>query len=106
MTHAEMSAAEREELRRAVIREMGNAAHTLEALKAGQNVTLATLRLPWEQRGLSRLERAQMVYDHLKAVLASFARGTYGCCGGCGAPLSLPELKEMPWADRCRDCGR
>ena len=100
-----LSSEKLETYRRAVVAEMGNAAAKLAALKAGENVTLATLRLPHDQDpGLTPLEKAQMHYDYLKAVLASFQSGTYGQCARCGAEIAEPALDGLPWADECGTC--
>ena len=104
-THPTLETDEIEDLRRAVVAEMGNVAARLAALKAGQNASLATMALPGEDEALTKLEQAQLHYDFFKDVLASFREGRYGLCRGCGGPITAAELKALPWADTCRRCA-
>ena len=96
---------ELERFRRLVVGKMGEVAAKLAALKSGQDVTLATLKLPQEEEVISPLDRAQLYYDHLKRVLASFTDGSYGSCCTCGAPIQAVELEQVPWADTCGRCA-
>lgn len=40
----------------------------------------------------------------LEAALARLARGEYGFCQDCDAPIGLPRLRMLPFAARCGRC--
>lgn len=46
------------------------------------------------RKALDRIERRRLL------LVSDDAR--YGCCEICGSDLGVPELEEVPWADRCR----
>jgi len=76
---------------------------TLESHEVGrraENAATATVRSI-----LSRLEGHQKrELDEIEDALARLARGTYGCCQGCGAAMS--PASALPTARHCVDCQR
>ncbi|HRI52976.1 MAG TPA: TraR/DksA C4-type zinc finger protein [Pseudomonadota bacterium] len=51
-------------------------------------------------------ERLRRFLDLIGQKLQATRNGTYGFCAGCGEPLALAALTEVPWADQCRTCAQ
>ncbi len=51
-------------------------------------------------------ERLRRFLDLIDAKLHATRSGTYGFCAGCGEPLALAALTQMPWADKCLACAQ
>ena len=78
----------------------------LTKLLAGQNATLATLKLPNEDKGGEPKELKLRRY--LNQVIAAQRRldsPEWGVCQECGAPLPAAVFDEAPWTDSCQTCA-
>lgn len=96
--------------RQALIAKMGQVSNELARLMAGEEGSLAKMKLP----GLGARSGDDAPEDRLRAYLELLKGqlrhildedGLYGCCRHCAAPLGRTELDEMAWADTCRDCA-
>lgn len=99
----------RERLRQALLKKGMEIATLLADVLAGKDRERELAALPafTAKPGLKPEERLRLYLDHVESRRELLVAGDprYGRCEKCGAELSLPELEEMPWADRCRQCG-
>ncbi len=51
-------------------------------------------------------ERLRRFLDLIDQKLHATRTGTYGLCAGCGEPLALAALIQVPWAELCRACAQ
>jgi len=79
-------------------------ANKLTDIMARKDVSLADLDLFSREPGETKEQRLRRFLNHLMATLRSLDKPTFGRCDGCGQPIPEAELREMPWADRCRRC--
>ncbi|MFC7359829.1 TraR/DksA family transcriptional regulator [Nocardioides astragali] len=49
---------------------------------------------------------AMTVLSDIDSALRRIEHGTYGCCQGCGKPVSLQRLTALPMAPLCGSCQR
>lgn len=78
----------------------------LTTLLAGQNVTLATLKLPHEQKPGEKPEaRLRRYLDQVSRAQKRLGTPGWGLCRKCGMPLPLAVLDEAPWTEDCAACG-
>ena len=99
----------RERLRKALLAKGLELATLLADVLAGKDRERALAALPafTVRPGLRPEERLRLYLDHVESRRQLLVSGDprYGVCERCGAELSVMELEEMPWADRCRACG-
>jgi RNA polymerase-binding transcription factor len=60
-------------------------------------------------RTTALLQQARARLDEIDRAAARVAAGTYGCCEGCGEPISpdrLAATPATPWCIRCADGRR
>lgn len=77
----------------------------LTRLLAGQQVTLATLKLPNEQKpGLRPEEKLRRFLDQISRAQRRLGTPAWGLCVDCGAALPESALDETPWLERCAGC--
>ena len=77
----------------------------LTRLLAGQQVTLATLKLPHERRpGLRPEEKLRLFLDRISRAQQRLDTPAWGRCVDCGAELPEPALDDSPWLEQCPDC--
>src|SRR5215475_3448740 len=51
---------------------------------------------------LNGRERREL--DEIQEAMARLETGSFGACEICGAPISLPRLRAIPWARHCLAC--
>ena len=89
-----------------VLAKLGWVCRKIEAILAGQNVTLSDIALPQHREpGETPLERLQRFKALLNEALAELNRGEARACGRCGALLPDVVLDEIPWASCCQACA-
>jgi RNA polymerase-binding transcription factor DksA len=96
--------------RAALVKKMGDVNAELERLLSNQKGTLGTMKIPGLGGASDQedpIDRLRKYLELLKKQVAHINKkdGLYGRCEHCGAPLSEPELSELPWADACRGCA-
>jgi DnaK suppressor protein len=57
----------------------------------------------YELFNLGAAERAAIV--RIDAALERLARGTFGACVSCEAPIEIERLEAIPEAERCARCA-
>ena len=99
-------AAPTERWRGTTLRKLGDVCERIAKLKAGEQVTLASVQIPGEEEpGETPLERLERFKLLLNETLAALAEGTHGRCEACGEAVPNAELDEMPWATVCGRCA-
>ena len=92
-------------LRARLMQRGGDLAAKLSEILAGQDgdTVVATLGLSTKPgaRPEEILRRALDDNEQLRRWLDD-GDPRYGACGVCATPFSIEELRELPWADRCR----
>ena len=77
----------------------------LTRLLAGQGVTLATLRLPHEQKpGLKPEEKLRLFLDQIVRAQRRLGTEAWARCVDCGEVLPSAALDDAPWLERCARC--
>jgi hypothetical protein len=88
--------------RRRTLDQLGVVCKRIERILNGQELTLAEVKLPHEQRpGETPLERLRRFKAELQATLARQERGEPALCERCRLPIPPATLDEMPWATLC-----
>lgn len=78
----------------------------LTSLLAHKNVTLATLKLPQEQKpGEKPEERLRRFLDQIIRAQRRLGTPAWGLCTGCAKALDPRALGEAPWTETCEDCA-
>jgi len=91
--------------RKRTLAKLGWVCGQIERLLAGQDVTLADVKLPHEREpGETELERLERFKALLGETLGQLDRGEPRCCRACQQPLEDVALDEMPWAWTCGRC--
>ena len=54
--------------------------------------------------GFALIQMKAETLDKIDAALQRLGEGTFGDCVECGAEISGPRLRALPFAVRCRDC--
>lgn len=99
------SAAERATYRQAVMRKGWEINQKLTALLAGQNVTMATIKLPGEEKpGLTPIEKVRLYLDLVMRARERLDTGGFGVCVDCGVEFAAAALDDTPWLERCGPC--
>lgn len=100
-----MSAAPHVDRRRVVLAKLGEVARKLEAILAGQEVTLADIQLPQERDPAETpLERRRAFQALLQRALEELRRGEVRTCERCGGAIPAAALDETPWVTACGRC--
>lgn len=74
-------------------------------MMAKQNVTLATIKLPEEEKpGETPLERLKRWFRELLLLQKRSLTEELGLCLECGQPIDVNLLVETPWRARCPRC--
>lgn len=77
----------------------------LSEVLAGKNATLATLKLPHEQKpGERKEERLRRYLDQVSRAQKRLTTPAWGKCVKCGAALADAVLNEAPWTEACAKC--
>jgi RNA polymerase-binding transcription factor DksA len=77
----------------------------LTKLLAGQNATLVTMKLPWEEKpGEKPQEKLRRFLDVVSRAQKRLGTEAWGLCIDCGAEVPEAVLDEVPWTERCRPC--
>ena len=90
--------------RKRVLAQLKIVCDKIEAILAGQDVTLEDFPLVLSP-GETKLERLQRFKGRLQSVLADIDRGEPRLCSACASPIDERELDEMPWAETCARCA-
>lgn len=78
----------------------------LTRLLAGQQVTLATLKLPNEREpGLRPEEKLRRFLDQIVRAQRRLDTPAWGRCIDCGAEIPEPSLDNAPWIEQCATCA-
>jgi DnaK suppressor protein len=48
--------------------------------------------------------RERLELDEIQQAMARLETGSFGVCEICGASISLPRLRAIPWARHCLAC--
>ena len=92
--------------KRLTLNKLGQVCQQLEAILAGQDMTLKDVILPQNQSpGETPLERLERFKALLNETLGELQAGQPRVCQGCQAPLPDPVVDEMPWAFACQSCA-
>ncbi len=77
----------------------------LTKLLAGQNATLVTMKMPWEEKpGEKPQEKLRRFLDTVSRAQKRLGTEAWGLCIDCGAEVPEAVLDEVPWTERCRPC--
>ena len=78
----------------------------LTRLMAGQNATLATIKLPNELKaGLTPIEKLRRFLDLIIRAQRRLGTPAWGHCASCGCVLPQAALDDTPWLEVCGDCA-
>lgn len=89
-----------------ILAKLGWVCGQIEQILAGQDITLADVKLPHEKEpGETKLERLERFKALLNGALAELNRGEPRRCQKCGQPLDDATLDEIPWAWSCGRCA-
>ena len=92
-------------LRQDLLRKGADINAALTALLAGQNATLATIKLPHEDKpGIKPKERLRLFLDQIIRAQRRLDTAAWGQCVVCGEPFAEAALAETPWLEECPDC--
>ena len=73
---------------------------------AGKDVTLATLKMPHEQKpGEKKEERLRRYLDLVSRAQKRLGTPAWGLCVRCHARVADSVLDEAPWTEVCGACG-
>lgn len=79
----------------------------LTAILAGKQVTLATLKLPHEQRpGEKPEEKLRRYLDQVSRAQKRLGTQSWGLCVTCGQTLDPLLLDEAAWTELCATCQK
>ncbi len=79
----------------------------LTDILAGKNVTLATLKMPHEQKpGEKPEEKLRRFLNQISRAQRRLGTPAWGLCVTCQAPLPDAVLDDTPWTEECNTCGR
>ncbi len=102
---SEMDPARLARLRTALGRKGMEINQKLTEVLAGMNVTLATMKLPNEEKpGEKPHERLRRFLDQIIRAQRRLGTAEFGKCQDCGQPLPDLALDESPWTEQCHDC--
>ncbi|MSQ84030.1 MAG: hypothetical protein EXR77_14295 [Myxococcales bacterium] len=77
----------------------------LTQLLAKQNATLATIKLPNEEKpGEKPVERLRRFLNQIIAAQRRLGSDQFGKCQSCGLVLPVAALNETPWLQDCGPC--
>ena len=92
-------------LRQDLLRKGGDVNAALTALMAGQNATLATMKMPHEEKpGMKPKERLRLFLDQIIRAQRRLGTPAWGSCVECDAPFAEAALGETPWLEECPEC--
>jgi DnaK suppressor protein len=103
-----MLSAKREEILRAVSREVGGRMAEDVLAELGDRIEIGdrSVTAHGQDLELMRLERRRAEVREIDAALARLRAGTYGRCQECGAEIEEARLEILPFANRCVECKR
>ncbi len=79
--------------------------HALTRLLAGENATLATIKLPDEDKpGIKPKERLRLFLDQIVRAQRRLDTPQWGQCVNCDKPFPQAALSEVPWLEECAEC--
>ncbi len=100
-----MATDKKKKLRRDLLRKGGDINHALTRLLAGENATLATIKLPDEDKpGIKPKERLRLFLDQIVRAQKRLDTPQWGLCVECSEPFSEAALEEVPWLEYCAEC--
>jgi len=78
----------------------------LTRLLAAQNATLATIKLPNEDKGGEKPEeRLRRFLDQIIRAQRRVGTPAFGQCAGCGEELPAAAFDDAPWIELCAPCA-
>lgn len=81
--------------------------HNLTQLLSNMNATLATMKLPGEEKpGEKPHERLRRFLDQIARAQRRLDTEQFGLCVACQQALPALALDEAPWTEQCADCAR
>lgn len=91
--------------RRELMRKGMSLNERLTELLASQNMTLATIEFPHEQKpGLKPKEKVRMFLDQVIRAQRRLGTEAWGTCVTCGVRFDDAMMDDSPWLEECRDC--
>lgn len=95
-------------LRRQLLNKGAEVSSLLAELLAGQAVDPRALGAlgGGARPGERATERLRRFLELIDQKLQATRTGTYGLCGGCGEPLALAALTQVPWTEQCLACAQ
>ena len=95
-------------LRRQLLNKGAEVSALLAEILAGQAVDPRALGAfgGTSRPGERPTERLRRFLDLIGQKLHATRNGTYGFCAGCGEPLALAALTQVPWAEQCLTCAQ
>lgn len=95
-------------LRRQLLNKGAEVSALLAELLAGQAVDPRTLSslVGGARPGERATERLRRFLELIDQKLHATRNGTYGLCSGCGEPLALAALTQVPWTEQCPACAQ
>ncbi len=92
-------------LRQDLMRKGADVNAGLTRLLAGENATLATIKLPDEDKpGIKPKERLRLFLDQIVRAQRRLDTDEWGLCISCRSPFEEAALDEVPWLEECADC--
>lgn len=96
---------DKDRLRKDLLRKGADINAALTALLAGQSASLATIKLPHEDKpGMKPKERLRLFLDQIIRAQRRLDTDAWGQCVACGDPFAEVALVETPWLEECPDC--
>lgn len=78
----------------------------LTRLLAGQDTTMATVKLPQEQKpGEKPVEKLRRFLDQIIRAQRRLGTQAWGRCATCGVDLPSQALADAPWVEQCATCA-
>ena len=98
------SAAERARWKKEILNKGQDISEQLTKLLSNKNATLATLHSKSREKAERKEKRLRQFMEQIQNALNKLSGNDFGRCTSCKQFLSISELSEIPWAERCNRC--
>jgi len=98
--------AQRENLRREIVEQGGNADADEADIDVERGFADSAHSTAERARLLSVMKALRANLRWVERALKKIELGTYGVCERCGRPIAIERLEALPWAILCIDCKR
>lgn len=103
----ELTKADLKRYRRELMRKGWAVNEQLTKVLAGQNTTMATVKMPHEMKpGLKPQEKLRMFLDLIVRAQNRLLTPEFGHCIECGTPFPKGALDDTAWLETCESCLR